>query len=543
MGIFNEEGEFELNGRARKILRGVGFYLLCALCCHVLAYLYVKNSHFIYFWDNATYWDISKQIASGARGSGMELVRAVYESILHSDYNMLIALLPAACMRMFGSSRLVYILSLIHLYTVPSLVILYLMAKGQTRSPGVAVILTALFTPAVFFLAMAGFADVAGVGICFLCFLLVQEKTEEKRRQIHWWKGILLGFLLVLLMLLRRWYAFFAVSFLTAMAAECVIRRRGLGTLLAAILTAGGILLLFFRPFVLEKLLTNYGELYAGYKFSIPTDIKLFVRYFGVLPVGLFVCSLWTMARGKEFHLAFYWIQMLSCFLMFIATQTHGQQHLLLYIPAFMLLLAQFLPRLRKWPSFLLVSVFAVIFMVNPFLPRQQPQSIREIEHYALVPDFSMRPRVREDVDSVLSLKQYLDQAVPEGKTAGILASSLAINGDVLRNVEPSLNIEPTREDYFITLPEVDSRDADLSPLYTVDYMLVAYPAQIHLEAEDQKVVLEAVDSFEKQSDIAAAYMPEGSRRVVGGVSVQLYRRVRAANETEIAAFRHKLFT
>lgn len=545
MGIFNEEGEFELNGRARKVLRGVGFYLLCVLCCNVLAYLYVKNSHFIYFWDNATYWDISKQIATGGQGRGLELARKVYESMLHSDYNMLIALLPAACMRLFGTSRLVYILSLVNLYTVPSLVVLYLTARRQTRSPAVAVVLAALFTPAMLFLGMAGFADVAGIGICFLCFFLVQPGTGQKKEKLPWWKGLILGALLVLLMLMRRWYAFFAVSFLTAMAAECVLQRRKPIALIMAILTAGGILVLFFQPFITEKLLTDYGQLYAGYKFSIPTDLKLFARYFGILPVCLFACSVWTMVREKEFHLAFYWIQMVSCFLMFIATQTHGQQHLLLYIPAFMMLLIQFLPRLRKWPSFLLVSVFAVVFMVNPFLLRQQPQSISEIEHYALVPDFSMRPRQRDDADSVLQLKQYLDEAVPEGKKVGILASSFVINGDILRNVEPSLNVEPSREDYIVQLPEVDSRDTDLTPLYTTDYMLVAYPAQIHLPAENQNVILEAVNSFEAQTDIAAAYEPEGGRRIVGGVSVQLYRKVRNANETEIAAFHHKvqLFT
>ena len=37
------------------------FFTVWTVILNVLAILYIKNSNFIYFWDNATYWDISRK--------------------------------------------------------------------------------------------------------------------------------------------------------------------------------------------------------------------------------------------------------------------------------------------------------------------------------------------------------------------------------------------------------------------------------------------------------------------------------------------------
>ena len=63
---------------------------------------------------------------------------------------------------------------------------------------------------------------------------------------------------------------------------------------------------------------------------------------------------------------------------------------------------------------------------------------------------------------------------------------------DILINAEPSLGVKSIRDNYIVSLPQVDSRDRDLTPLYTVNYVPAASPAQTHLAEGSQTVVEEA---------------------------------------------------
>lgn len=37
---------------------------------NILAIIYITKSNYIYFWDDSTYWDIARKIASGAFSEG-----------------------------------------------------------------------------------------------------------------------------------------------------------------------------------------------------------------------------------------------------------------------------------------------------------------------------------------------------------------------------------------------------------------------------------------------------------------------------------------
>ena len=161
----------------------------------------------------------------------------------------------------------------------------------------------------------------------------------------------------------------------------------------------------------------------------------------------------------------------------------------------------------------------------------------------ALVPNFSMLPTKRSDTDEILALKRKLDTTVYEGDTLGVLASSFTLNEDILKNVEPSLGVKPIRDNYIVSLPQVDSRDRDLTPLYTVNYVLAAIPAQTHLAEGNQTVVTEAVNSFANYTDIANAYeeIPE-CETVIDNMTIKLFHRVREETKSDITAFEARLY-
>ena len=197
---------------------------------------------------------------------------------------------------------------------------------------------------------------------------------------------------------------------------------------------------------------------------------------------------------------------------------------------------------ITKAKTLIFVCAFAILQSISVFMPRIQPQSIGEIKLYAPFPSFSVMPVTRADTNEILDLKNKLDGAVEEGKTLGVLSSSFKFNEDILKNVQPSLGIKSKRENYIVSLPQVDSRDTDMTPFYNVNYILVATPVQTHLAEGNQRVVEEAVKSFEAYADFATAYkeMPE-YKTVIDGITLRLYKRVRAVKEAQTREFEMRL--
>lgn len=520
--------------------RNVIYFLVIALIVNILAVIYITKSNFIYFWDDSTYWDISRKIAAGVFDEG-GFWKNVYKSIGTQDYNYIAGLPSALLVRLFGESRLVYVLGLVNMYLIPSYIMIYLLAMKVSKAPKIATALTILLCPTMMFLAFNGFVDIGGLFICLLCFNLYYTKDGKKDGI---WRYIVIGLLLVLVMLWRRWYAFFVVSFVTAMIADCVLFKRKWYNAAATVMVIGSVLVLCFRDFVIQRLMNDYGNLYAGYKFSMMTDFKLITRYFGLIYIGMLaVCSVIAAVKRKEKRTFFMWVQIVVCLFMFVSTQTHGQQHLLLYIPSLIILTLIIIKYITKEWMLIGISLLAVIHSVNVYIPRKQPSNIQEIKSLSAMPSFSMLTVRRDDTDEILALKRKLDETVYTGDSLGVLASSFTLNEDILKNVEPSLGVKTMRDNYIVSLPQVDSRDVDLSALYNVNYVLAAFPAQTHLAPGSQTVIEEAVRSFGEYTDIATAYEEvEGSETVIGDITVKLFHRVRDERAIDIAAFKSRLY-
>lgn len=499
------------------------FFAVWIILFNVFAVIYINNSRYIYFWDNATYWDIAKDIASGAMLP--DFFGSLYKSIGNMDYNYTAGLLSAFFIKLFGQTRLVYVITLVDLYLVPSLMITYLLAKKTGKSPYITTALVFLLCPAIEFMAFIGFVDIGGLIGGLLCYYLYFAGEEKKT---VWWKYILIGIIVVLMMLWRRWYAFFGVSFITAMLADSIIRGKRWYMVCLTVITVAALLFFCFNDFTFNILLANYGEIYSGYKFSPSIDFKLITRYFGIIYLGaLLVSSIIIMVKKRDFRFMFMWVQMTACAIIFMCMQTHGQQHLLLYIPSVIMLTILVIKYINKEWMFLLAIAMAVVNTVNVFIPRSQPASIRDISIYSPIPSFSMLPRKTENTDEILNLKRTLDTVVGENETLGVLASSFEMNEDILRNVEASMGEKQKREDYIESLPQVDSRDMEFMDIYKeINYVLVASPAQTHLEPDSQKVITKAVECFDTWTGIATSYTELYEYAVtIGDMNIRLFKR------------------
>ena len=92
-----EETEEKIEERMpQRAARRASLLTFAAVFLLVLAagIFYVSRSNIIYFWDDSTYWDMSRSIAGGELNGSFW--KTVYDSIGTSDYNYVAALPSAA---------------------------------------------------------------------------------------------------------------------------------------------------------------------------------------------------------------------------------------------------------------------------------------------------------------------------------------------------------------------------------------------------------------------------------------------------------------
>ncbi|MCH5212049.1 MAG: hypothetical protein J1G06_03460 [Oscillospiraceae bacterium] len=517
--------------------------ILVGAVCLVLVFLgvmYAGRCREIYFWDDATYWEMGRSVVSGELKG--DFWHRVYESIGTSDYNYLAALPSALWMWIFGTSRLSYVTGLIVMYIIPSSVLTYRLCAKLSKAPWVSYIAATFMLPATLYLTGLGFVDVGGFLIALACYNLYYTGNEK----CGMLRYVGIGVMLILMMLFRRYFAFFAVSFVTAMIIDCILFHRKWTGLIVTGITSALIMLLGFVPFLTGILLKDYGTLYSGYKFALMVDLRFIARYFGALfIIVLFAVPFIAAIKKKDYRPIFPWVQNIVCGTMFIATQTHGQQHLLMYVPAFTVLSIFLVNCISKRWMLFAVTLLVIVTAISPYIDRKQPSNIQEIKNIAIIPSFSMKPVVRDDVTSVIAVKRKLDSFIPEGSQCNVLASSFTINDSILRNAEPSLGIKINRDaDYIRSLPEVDSRDnGRLNEIYSAEYILVAVPSQTHLAPGAQTIVDEAVASFVNRTDISQIFEEiEDFRGNIDDIELRLYHRTADIDAIRQAEFESRLY-
>ncbi len=496
----------------------------------------------IFTWDNAGYFTVVHQM--DAFFPGPSYWREVYQSVFTTDYNYIIMIPASLFCKLFGESRLVFVLSIINCYVYPVLMLIYFCAKRYFRLSNWKIICVYLCLPYLMFAANTGFIDVGGIVPILLATILYYFARREKH-------SVLIGVLLALAVYLRRWYSFFALSFVITVFLHS-ISKKSLRSFLEILASFAFVLLFFSQDFVSGKLLADYRYIYSAYNLGIHTDVMIFTRYYGVF-MAVAVC-LFTIAKQifnrKQLHNeTFILVQSIVMFSLFVGIQTHGQQHLSLYIPAFSILLLSLMQKVNR--KFALVSVAALSSFqtINTFIPRTQPSSISEIRQAAIFPNYSSYPPIDPNVDGILKVTAYMDQEIGEqGKTVCFLASSLNLNYETLKNAELSTSVpKPSnieRTSYYYSISDVDKRDGLSDSLFQTDYILVPSTLQIHLAEDEQRVISVPYSEITEQVGIGTAYEKEDVTFILAdGTEIYLYRKIREITPQEIEVLRARIFS
>lgn len=539
----------KIKSKLRKITKyDIIFAAVLLIVLNVLMAMFCLNNKTICFWDNAGFWLTARNMAADYNNLGAAAVaKSIFSSVFTTDYNFIIAIPQMLLVLLFGEARMVYIMGITNIYMYPLLMLIYIFARSKVKRPIISAACTILSLPMIFYITKEGYIDVGAIIFAMAAVILWVRKQEDKSVERY----IIIGTLLVISMLLRRWLVFFVVSYLAALALDCIVYKKSAVPLISAVMAIGVSLVSLFQPYITLKLMANYKDMYAAYSQGIHQDFINAAYYFGLLLMSIVIISAVVFILNKKTRRSaiFMTTQLAVCFVVFVNIQTHGEQHLLLYIPSVSCLLCMMFGKL--WENKNIVPAVAVsgACVVTSLYGCTAGAKNLDNEKFSFIPSFSCMPAVRYDSDRVIELVHWLDENVGEkDKTVAVLASSMVFNREVLYNAEASLNVprisDADRDKYLLWLPQVDKRDGAPYQIFEADYVVVADPVQLHLGEENQRCVQIPVQSFIEGTDIANAYKKLDTEFDLGwdgSIHINIYEKQRPVSDEEQAEFKEKL--
>jgi hypothetical protein len=293
---------------------------------------------------------------------------------------------------------------------------------------------------------------------------------------------------------------------------------------------------------------TDYADRFAAYSLEGASQrAAAAVGHLGILGLLLILgCACFLLAdRVFRRPAAVLVLLLVLTYAVMVSIQDHSPQHWHLYDPSILLLvglavgrLAQEFPVRRSPALWAPLLVLGAVMTTAVFVPG--------ILHGAdtwLLPSDGLRPRTRDDLAEVDRLLSFLDHRYQDGSGAVyVLASSELLSDQVLAFSNLSLGTRHPSVKGFLESAHVDRRDGFPRGLLSADAVIVTEPVQIHLRADDQRVVVEAVRSFRDGTDIARAFqrLPV-SFALDGGVRVFVFERVRTTTAEELEGFSSRL--
>jgi hypothetical protein len=519
----------------------------------IYASWFVQTERTLYYADYMTYWSYSSNFARLVMDHPFVALRALAHSVANNDVNLLPAAPISAVMVLCGSSRLVYVLTVLALYGLATAVML-LVALGRLGSvrPTWIAPLALLLLPTLWRAVFLGYLGIGGVALALAVIALVVVHPQPGSRAKEM---ALAGFLLALLVIFRRWYGVWALAIVIVVGLDSLwsywrssatggerIRESFTGPLVLGC-SAGATMLILAAPITFRRVVTEYAVRYEAYSLgSVADRWAMAVRHFGWLELVVVAGSAAVLMSSSELRRlgVLLSLQLVLSYSIMVSIQDHGAHHWYLYYPQALLLvglaigylMSSLSARARTVTASLLTVTGASITLVV-FCPSA---AVFSEPLGRLFPADRIQPRVRDDLTEVRRLLAYLDRGL-EQRPRGIyvIASSELLSDTVLGFANFSLGTDFRSPNKIFGSAHVDRQHGFPRALLMADTVVVADPVQYHLRPEDQRVVGFPAASFIEGTDVALAYRrsPE-TFELDGGVRALVFERVRPIASDEV---------
>ena len=534
-------------------------WILFAVIANVFAAWFVTKEKYLYFWDYAEYWRDTSLMAQMLRRAPLRAITQLVYSIRHYDYNYLPAMPMAIPMLVLGEARLVYVLSIVNIFAIPAAIGLAAASRAiatnagclQTKSLSFLVPLVLFVFPPFWVPILRGYPDIGGLVFVSAIMLLYFRQPPQLLKT---GELIVCGVLLALLVLFRRWYAFWASSFIMLLPLDAAfhlwneesfdfetcwkIFRPAAFVVLVFTISLTGIA----WPLVIHMIRTPYRDIYSAYRGNL--NIEGLLRDVARVYLGPFVCTMFVVsvivlaARRQTRRICmFLFGQAALIFILFAQIQGFGWQHLFLLTPTIIILVSLALLELANMSSWIIVPVYSLV-SIMAFVPVfwQYTGPLSRPGEY-IAPLGRCFPLIRHDLPEIRRLLSVLqDYNARTGGAVYVLASSYVINSSQLREANQSMGTQYKVTAKILTSADVDKRDKFPLLLLNAEYVLVAVPIQYHLRPQDQRVVGLPAEALLMRKNIGNAFnrLPE-SFLLDDNVKVYIFRKVRPITKDEVS--------
>ena len=471
-----------------------------------LAILYILNEdNYIYYADYSNYWIKSIKMNQFMDENGFKTLDEIYKTIKHDQYNDFIVLPITLMEKIFGFDFRYFVFSVYLIYAIPSSLLftnLLMIISGEKK-------INLLFCPIIILSYIPlllplrmGFADIAclvPIGLILNLFFKsqFQEKIESK-------KFIAIGLLILILVISRRYFtfwfiAFFMINFLLIVVKSIYLKkvsvlRFGIINLSIAGVTSVIILLVFFYPFFELTFLTDYKDLYSGYrKLDWGGHLRSVQYRFGYIFLGLAALGVYSLIAQKKYYFVLYLVlSTVFIFIYFVSYNDFGPQHYYLIIPFVILLILGIINFPKQKFSKYIIGFLLILFGCNFYLSVLSNKS-EKLSHSLLIKSNAFK-LVRDDYNEIETLVNDIKSNYENGFFTYNLSNSEILHTSIIQNFD--LPKRTVSTEGILYSQHVDKRDKFPNELFKADFVLVADPVQLHLKPKDQQLIVFFNDAF-----------------------------------------------
>jgi hypothetical protein len=556
----------------------IGLFAFLLVMSITFVAAYISHERAFYWFDYVTYEWILDKLATALQTSPLLALKNAWRST-GSDYSDYPTLLLLPFRWALGDSRLVYILSVTVLYSVPLGFVLGGIATKLIRSANSRAVhwsgaLIAIVTPLFWAPTLRGYVD---AGAALLVAIAVWVYLQDVTLRYRWQIGAI-GFLLGFTPLFRRHFAYAGIAFFAAMVIQAMIRsftlrqqpRRAFRAFIGNLTRIGvtglvsvATIALLGKHFLLRVLHNDFTSLYASFEVPLTQALQFYGISFGwvawLLAALGFAIGLKTrvlVRPAATFVILFYGI---LCLVWVVKVRQLTVHYTLHFTPLVILGLIAFgwtvwltLNRsLRQIGLALFIAYLSINALMGlapvsfldqtPLRPTRFGMTILPETIGAPLSELfaaNNPPMWRSDYAEVARLIDDLRSKTPNGEPIYVGESSSLINVTLLMNAEMILHHQKSLN--FLSLQDVDSRDSyPLKEFLQADYIAVATPFQYNIRPEDQDLVRLVGRVFSDDWQIAQDFkqLPE-TYQFANNVKVNLYQRQQSTSiKTAIATF------
>jgi|GEM_PF-4805320 len=525
--------------RGQKPIFKVILIFSCFLPAFVLLYI-MSDENYIYYYDFSNYWIKTIKYKDIIDEKGFQTIQEVITSINQNTYNDLAAIPLTLFCKVFGFDFKYFVFGIYMIFALPTAFLFsnLVLIISKTPKPSFLIIpfFILTFIPLLFPLRF-GFVDIAAlvpVGI----ILNIYFKSNFLNK-IYVKRFFLIGVLLLLLLLTRRYFTFWFISFFITNAvlifAGYVSSRnpkvlyRGFINLFIAGISTILLMLIFFYPFFKLNFLTDYKDLYSGFRVrDWNGHWKNFIHYFGYFSLLIVLIGSVGFIKKKLYSVFAYLIMnLLFIAVYFVSYNDFGPQHYYNLIPFFLILMMGIF--LIEEKKFRLVVVFltGLLFITNFYLNAMTPKT----GFTDFFSNSSIYTQSREDYEELGEIVTDIKENYKNGFYTYCLSSSETLNVSALQNYTLPKNIISTPG--LLQTQTLDKRDLFPNDLFFAKYVLTTSPVQHNLRAEDQQVIVYFNHEF-LNGKFKNHFAVEKDYTLNNGVKAILLKRIKGFSEAEL---------